>query len=44
MYLLPLDVESSPFRFLPLLILPVIAIAIIAVSIYLIRHRTRKGS
>jgi hypothetical protein len=40
--LLPLEVDSGPFRFLPILILPVIAIAVIAFGIYLARHRGRK--
>jgi hypothetical protein len=39
MYLLPLDVDTSAFRFFPYLILPVVAVAIIALMIYLLRHR-----
>ena len=42
--LLTLEVDTGPFRFLPILILPVIAIAIIAFGIYLARHRGRKRS
>jgi hypothetical protein len=39
MYLLPLAVDTSAFRFFPYLILPVAAVAIIALTIYLLRHR-----
>lgn len=42
MYLLPLDVDTQPFRFLPVLIIPVIAIAVIVAMIYFLRHRHGK--
>jgi hypothetical protein len=42
MYLLPLDVDTAPFRFLPYLIIPVVAIVIIALGVYLARHRAGK--
>jgi hypothetical protein len=39
MYLLPLHVDTSAFRFFPYLILPVLAVGIIALTLYLLRHR-----
>lgn len=39
LYLLPLEVETSPFRFLRYLLLPLVAIAVIATGVYLMRHR-----
>lgn len=43
MYLVPLDVDSSAFRFFPYLILPVLAVAVIALGLYLLRHKIGKG-
>ncbi len=43
MYLLPLEVDTGPFRFLPYLVIPVLAVVVIATGIYLVRHRQGKN-
>lgn len=40
MYLLPIDVDPEPFRFVPYLILPLVAIAVIALAVVLLRRRS----
>lgn len=42
MYLLPLVVDTGPFRYLRYLLVPVLGVAIIAAGIYLVRHRQGK--
>lgn len=42
MYLLPLDISSAPFRYLPVLIWPLLAFLGIGLSVYLLRRRSKK--